>query len=118
MDRGYPVSYNASILNGLICDRTARTYEYMRNFSNETQSKTKHILTKYFYNDGSIESNLFFVLPLHPYLQLFTVGELWHVRSKIFYNSLIKRFAQIYDTFGENNDKFPDYLMSGTINQK
>ena len=84
---GFSVSYNTSLLNGCIFDPTACSYNYMEtgNF------KHAYILNKFWYGDGGVEDNLFFIPPLHPYLQIFGYGELWHARSKIYKLSVISR---------------------------
>jgi hypothetical protein len=99
---GYSVSYNTSLLNGFINDWRACSYFYMGydNF------KHVYILNKFWQGDGGVEDNLFFIPPLHPYLQIFGDGELWHARSKIFKNSKIKRI----ENFGGKN-YFPDFRL-------
>ena len=105
---GYSVSYNTSLLNGLIHDREACTYHYM-GYDNFRHT---YILNKFWYGDGGVEDNLFFIPPLHPVLQIYGDGEVWHARSKIFANSKIKRI----EDFGEKNYfpgfKLPDFLKS------
>lgn len=127
-NRGYSLSYNTSILNGLLYDSGACTYNYMlltnnqlfspndKSFQNEKseQYKTRYRIKKHFYGDNSNENNLLFIPPLHPLMQLASGGEFWHARSKIFKNSEIKNinvFAWYYDDY-DNSYKFPDYLMS------
>ena len=113
-NRGYSISYNTSILNGLINDNTACTYFYMLGTDNEDPYKTRYRLKKHFYGDNSQENNLFFIPPLHPCLQLTSFGEFWHPRSKIFNGSEIKgikKFARIYDDYDGKN-AFPDFLKS------
>lgn len=118
-NRGYSVSYNMSILNGIINDDTSCTYIYMVTEENNNYSyKTRYVLTKHFYNinkskDYPIDSELFFIPPLPPIIQLFSKGEMWHVRSKVGYDGIkedIQRFAGNYNK--ENINKFPNYLIS------
>lgn len=128
-NRGYSISYNSSLLNGVLSDITACTYKFMTdativgNTNNNIQTnklyKHKYVLNKFFYGDNSEEDNLFFIPPLHPYLQMMSIGELWHPRSKIYNGSTIKEistFAGLYDDnkgiVGVDFDKFPDYLTS------
>jgi len=128
-NRGYSISYNSSLLNGVLSDITACTYKFMTdvtiigNTNEDIKTnklyKHKYVLNKFFYGDNSKNDNLFFVPPLHPYLQMMSSGELWHPRSKIYNGSNIQEistFAGLYDeskgVVGVNFDKFPDYLTS------
>ena len=128
-NRGYSISYNSSLLNGVLADITACTYKFMtdetvvgnvnKDIKTNKLYKHKYVLNKFFYGDNSEDDNLFFVPPLHPYLQMMAYGELWHPRSKIYNGSNIKgvsTFAGLYDynkgIVGLNFDKFPDYLTS------
>jgi len=126
-NRGYSVSYNLSILGGIFYDKTACTYNYMLGeykledvnipITKEQDNfnfKTRYRIKKHNYNDNSISGNLFFIPPLHPLIQLLSLGEYWHPRSKIFKNSEIKgiqAFNYFYDDYDSVN-KFPDYLIS------
>jgi hypothetical protein len=86
----------------------------------DTDDAYKHYykLRKFNYGDDSDESNLFFIPPLHPYLQLSSNGEFWHARSKIFVGSQIQWLGTFAGTFAETkgivgySEKFPDYLVS------
>lgn len=128
-NRGYSISYNSSLLNGVLADITACTYKFMtdetvvgnvnKDIKTNKLYKHKYVLNKFFYGDNSEDDNLFFVPPLHPYLQMMAFGELWHPRSKIYNGSTIKEistFAGLYDDnkgiVGVDFDKFPDYLTS------
>lgn len=109
---GYSISYNTSILNGILCDNGACTYNYM--IDNDAY-KTYYLIERFFYNDDSVRDNLIYISPMHPYIQLMSKGELWHVRSKIFKGGVIKgikKFAGIYDDYDFDEKKFPDYLKS------
>jgi hypothetical protein len=127
-NRGYSISYNSSLLNGLLTDITACTYKFMtdenivgnvsKDIKPDKTYKHKYMLNKFLYGDNSVEDNLFFIPPLHPYLQMMSKGELWHPRSKIYNGSNIKEistFAGLYDNItgvvGESK-RFPDYLSS------
>ena len=121
---GYSVSYNTSLLNGYFTDTTACTYNFMAG--DETDDKYKHYysMRKFNYNDNSDVSNMFFIPPLHPFLQLSSRGEFWHARSKIFIGSQIKglgEFAGIFSgtegSVGYSN-LFPDYLISNLVNKR
>lgn len=108
-NKGYSLSYNNSVLNGILLDETACTYNYMNNDDERLSQKfkNKYVLKKFFYGDNSIEDNLFFIPPLHPFLQMASTGELWHVRNKIFNGSLgenIQNFNGLFDTTVDNDD--------------
>jgi hypothetical protein len=113
---GYSVSYNTSLLNGYINDPKACSYHYMKtgNF------RHVYIFNKFWYGDGGVEDNLFFIPPIHPFLQILGDGELWHARSKIYKESLISHRINAYKiftvkTFGSKEfppDSFPDFLRS------
>jgi hypothetical protein len=121
---GYSVSYNTSLLNGYFTDTTACTYNFMAG--DETDDKYKHYysMRKFNYNDNSEVSNMFFIPPLHPFLQLSSRGEFWHARSKIFIGSQIKglgEFAGIFSRTEGNvgySNLFPDYLISNLVNKR
>jgi hypothetical protein len=114
----YSLSFNTSILNGILSDYSACTYYYMTRIRQESPTnhsivlhsyKYQYSIQKYFYKDGSIESNLFFIPPIHPFFQLNCSGELWHVRTLIASDSNIENVKGIdkglYGTI-------IDYLMS------
>jgi len=115
---GYSVSYNTSLLNGYFTDSTACTYNYMMGDDSDDAYKHYYKLRKFNYGDDSDESNLFFIPPLHPYLQLSSHGEFWHARSKIFVGSQIQWLGTFADTFADTegmvgySENFPDYLVS------
>jgi hypothetical protein len=115
---GYSVSYNTSVLNGYFTDSTACTYNYMMGDDSDDAYKHYYKIRKFNYGDDSDESNLFFIPPLHPYLQLSSYGEFWHTRSKIFVGSQIQRLGKFDGIFDETkgmvgySDKFPNYLVS------
>ena len=128
-NRGYSISYNSSLLNGVLTDITACTYKFMTDetiignikldIKTNKLYKHKYVLNKFFYGDNSEDDNLFFIPPLHPYLQMMSSGEFWHPRSKIYNGSTIHEistFAGLYNEIkgivGVNFDKFPDYLTS------
>jgi len=112
-NKGYSLSYNTSILNGLYDDTTACTYMYMVIPENIKKYADKYILNKYFYNDiNMIENQLFFIPPLYPYLQLCSYGELWHVRTKIPSVALQKYTQNFSGIYNESIDHFPDYLTN------
>ena len=115
---GYSVSYNTSLLNGYFTDSTACTYNYMMGDDSDDAYKHYYNIHKFNYGDDSDESNLFFIPPLHPYLQLSSYGEFWHARSKIFVGSQIQWLGTFAGIFAETkgmvgySENFPDYLVS------
>ena len=115
---GYSVSYNTSLLNGYFTDSTACTYNYMMGDDSDDAYKHYYKIHNFNYGDDSDESNLFFIPPLHPYLQLSSYGEFWHARSKIFVGSQIQWLGTFAGIFAETkgmvgySENFPDYLVS------
>ncbi len=79
MDKPHSMSFNTSILNGLFKDQSATTYNYFA----PSCSKKYYLIKKFHFEDGSNESKLFFIPPLHPLQLLFSSGEYWHARGKI-----------------------------------
>ena len=72
-------SFNTSILNGIIHDQGANTYNYMKAGCD----KAFYLIKKHFYSDKTDVNNIFFIPPIHPFLLLYGSGEYWHARSKI-----------------------------------
>jgi hypothetical protein len=108
--KGYSISYNTSLLNAMVSDIDACTYWYMTFWS--TSVNTFYLLDKYFYGDDSINDKLFFIPPLYPLMQLNSIGEFWHARSKIFKNSKIKSVKSFGLLSYKNENKFPNFLSS------
>jgi len=73
-------SFNTSILNGLINDAGANTYNYMETGCH----KSFYLIKKHFYSDSSDINKIFFIPPILPFLLLYGAGEYWHARSKIY----------------------------------
>ena len=72
-------SYNTSLLNAVFNDITAYTlYFYKQN-----NHKYYYIIKKHFHNDGSDESDIIWIPPIHPVLLINMFGEIFHARSKI-----------------------------------
>ena len=122
-NQGYSLSYNTSILNGFFHDITACTYYFMNNLMHKSKNRFKHYynLNRFFYGDNSVEDNLFFIPPFHPYLQMISEDEFWHARSKVFTGSDINNlpyFADYYDDYFYDYDldyipeKFEDFLQT------
>jgi hypothetical protein len=86
----HSLSLNNSMLSGFIHDFTACTLNYItpghdiykRSQSDSTNKKIKYIIKKFHYNDSSAEFSLLFIPPIHPFMQLYCQGELWHPRTK------------------------------------
>ena len=72
-------SYNTSLLNAVFYDITAYTLYYYKQNNN----KYYYIVKKHFHNDGSDESDILWIPPIHPVLLINMYGELFHGRSKI-----------------------------------
>ena len=78
------LSLNMSILSGFIYDKTACTLFLKTNSS--INNKIKYTIKKFHIFNKSNEYSLFFIPPIHPFLQLYCEGELWHPRTKIGYD--------------------------------
>jgi hypothetical protein len=79
-DKPHSNSFNTSIINGIVYDKTANTYNFMKPGCN----KMFLLIKKHFYNDKSNEDDIFFIPPIHPFLLLYGAGEYWHARSKLY----------------------------------
>ena len=89
----YSLSANLSILSGFIADHSACTINYMTGFSSGEElynNKIKYTINKFMFGDRSPEDFLFFIPPIPAYLQLYCDGELWHPRTKIGNDMVIK----------------------------
>lgn len=107
--KGFSISFNTSIFCGMFCDETAYTYELMTRYN---KNKYCYVYPRDYHNDMTGWSGIFFVPPIHPFVQLLLYGELWHARSKIFAGSVltgVREFAGLYDS---DVYPFPDYLKS------
>ena len=104
------LSLNMSILSGFIGDYDACTLNYIArstyNFK-EYNNKIKYTINKFYFNNSSNEYSLFFIPPIHPFLQLYCAGELWHPRTKIGNN--IKKFS-FYQISGFVCPEFKDFV--------
>ena len=115
------LSLNMSMLSGFIYDGNACTLNYITDSNipqtyDKDNKKIKYTIKKFYLDDSSNEFSLFFIPPIHPFLQIYCGGELWHPRTKIGNNFLnfdkILIFG-IYPT--DTNYKFIknfDYLLS------
>lgn len=96
----YTLSYNLSVLNAFFSDKAACTFYYYTNGD--------YLIKKTMYVDRFTSNNdVFFIPPLHPYMQLFCYGEFWHARSKISKYSIITS-----STGGTISSYVPDFLLT------
>jgi hypothetical protein len=83
------LSLNMSILSGFINDIDSCTLNYIVDWSfrhkryDKDNKKIKYTIKKFNLDDSSNEFSLFFIPPIHPFLQLYCKGEFWHPRTKI-----------------------------------
>jgi hypothetical protein len=117
------ISLNMSILSGFIGDYDACTLNYITpgtiNFKKDN-NRIKYNIKKFHLDDLSDEFSLFFIPPIHPFLQLYCVGELWHPRTKIGKNLFNYENIRVR---GLNCDRYKfiqkcDYLISNKTFQE
>ena len=92
-------------------DLDANTLYYYEKNNN----KFYYIIDKHFYNDKSIESQLYWIPPIHPVLLISIYGEVWHARTKIstqLKKTPLSNVKGIHSYEGSNLDIIPDYLIS------
>lgn len=80
------LSFNLSIFTGCVMDVGACTMAYFSQItsrSGDLNDKIKLNIKKFLFDDDSAENSLFFIPPIHPYVQLYSRGELFHPRTKI-----------------------------------
>jgi hypothetical protein len=116
------LSLNMSILSGIVGDSNACTLNYISRTSfhsstyKKDNKKIKYNVKKFHLDDSSNEFSLYFIPPLHPFLQLYCNDELWHPRTKIGNNFLNFDKIMISGIFSENNIyefiRNCDYLLS------
>ena len=75
------LSFNLSIFTGCVMDVGACTMSYFAALNGN--DKIKINVKKFFLHDLSSENSLFFIPPIHPYVQVYSSGELFHCRTKI-----------------------------------
>ena len=74
-------------------------------------------------DDRFVMDNLFFIPPLSPIFQLMCVGELWHVRTKLYKNSYqpfidnyrnlgYTNYLGLHETYGYNYNEHVHYKVS------
>jgi len=117
------LSFNNSILSGIINDPIACTLNYFikeiayraNYFITTRNNKIKYIIKKFNINNLSDEYSLFFIPPIHSFLQLYCSGELWHPRTKIGNNYYKGKPIEINGLICDDVNKFIrdcDYLIS------
>jgi hypothetical protein len=94
------VSFNQSLISGCVSDDTACTLFYMDKTSTpwlvyqatttqgtktgaEKNDCIKYNIKKFLLGDSSDADSLFFIPPIHPFLQIYCEGELFHPRTKV-----------------------------------
>lgn len=108
------LSFNLSIFTGCAYDDGACTISYFSQFSYSLTEKTpndkiKFNIKKFLFDDSSnssMENSLFFIPPIHPYVQLYCTGELFHPRTKIGidYLDYVRKFKKTVPRFYTSND--------------
>ena len=83
------LSLNMSMLSECIGDYDSCTLNYVtpRDFNpinyRTYNKKIKYNIKKHFHNDLSDESEMFFIPPIHPFIQMYCSGEINHPRTKM-----------------------------------
>jgi hypothetical protein len=108
--KSFSLSFNTSVLNGLNNDTGSCTY-CLRLLPN---NKYKIIpLKKHFYEDKTDRSfQLFFIPPIHPFFQMYFIGEAWHVRTKLDNETSIGNVVWGKHTSTSTDKYASDYLIS------
>jgi hypothetical protein len=96
--------------------------------NNLYNNKIKYTIKKFYLHDWSDEDSLFFIPPIHPFLQLYCKGELWHPRTKIGINHgkiykinglacpmKERDYLSSFKTIEELEELFQQYKSSGQI---
>jgi len=107
------LSLNTSMLNAIIYDSMACTFilategaTIMNGEYFYPNQKIIYNIKKFLVGDKSTEDSLFFIPPIHPFLQIYCSGELFHARTKI-----TKPYNRS-DIHGLGVDVVPEYLRS------
>ena len=112
-NKSYSLSYNTSFLNGTN-DYGACVFDYRHK--NNFQGMILEI-DKFSYNDNSDAESLFFIPPIHPFIQPnVQMSEIWHPRTKIGTDS-IKQNVQNIDirNLTVSSSNFDYWLSSKTM---
>ena len=124
IDNLVSISLNMSIFSGFCNDPSACTLNFMNKLYND---KIKYTIKKFFLHDWSDEDSLFFIPPIHPFLQLYCKGELWHPRTKKGINGYhgkinglacpikYRDYLSSFKTIEELEELFQQYKSSGQI---
>ena len=113
----HSLSLNNSILSGFINDPSACTLNYIKRDPHrlgmffDWNNKIKYTIKKFYVNNSSDENSLFFIPPIHPFLQLYCSGELWHPRTKIGTTRIEKALLFLFATTALKNETTVHFLM-------
>lgn len=139
---GNSLSFNASMLSGCRNDRSGCTLDYAVATTTSTilgkvylKDKIKCSIKKFLLHDLSNEDSLFFIPPIHPFLQVYCSIELFHPRTKVGIDfkllsvshnvrglSCSPEFIEKSDylvsnkTFEELNELYQDYKSTNVVN--
>jgi hypothetical protein len=106
------LSFNTSIFTGCVMDPGACTMAYFSKTTSrgDLNDKIKLSIKKFLFDDLSVENSLFFIPPIHPYVQLYSTGELFHPRTKIG-SDYIELKKKLSDTKPSASSRFtPDFV--------
>ena len=122
LSSGTSLSFNASMLSGCVNDKSGCTLDYATGYTLDyatlgifrvNNDKIKYSIKKFLLHDLSNEDSLFFIPPIHPFLQVYCSIELFHPRTKVGIDFKLKMSLDVYGlscfpTFIEKSD----YLVS------
>ena len=106
------LSFNTSIFTGCVMDPGACTMGFFSKttYRGDLNDKIKLSIKKFLFDDLSVENSLFFIPPIHPYVQLYSTGELFHPRTKIG-SDYIELKKKLSDTKPSASSRFtPDFV--------
>jgi len=106
------LSFNTSIFTGCVMDVGACTMAFFSQTtsrSGDLNDKIKLSIKKFLFDDSSVENSLFFIPPIHPYVQLYSRGELFHPRTKIG-SDYIESKKKLRDTTPPARYYTPDFV--------
>jgi len=104
----HSISYNTSVLNGFMYDKTACTF---CSYFQTNDIKQYIILNKFFNNNETNQSKVFYI-PIIPLFYLIRMtGEFWHARTKI-PKEFINYKEKIIGITHINEIEIPSYLLT------
>ena len=106
------LSFNTSIFTGCVMDIGACTMAFFSqkiSHSSDLNDKIKLSIKKFLFDDLSAENSLFFIPPIHPYVQLYSKGELFHPGTKIG-SDYIELKKKLRDTTPPARYSTPDFV--------